>query len=102
LQGDEAEECEFTLENPPSSKGSVWWKEYMTFHPHFHPDKKDYAACKLKLCFAEGKYCQGTISVKGGATSGMKRHLQSAHPGHYLCERWCNIWHEAPSAIHPP
>lgn len=62
----------------PSGKSSIYWKEYMCFDIAQHPDKVDYAACKL--CFKNGRYFQGTLSVKGGTTTGLKRHLEYHHP----------------------
>ena len=54
-----------------------WWKYYQRFNSVAHPNMKDYAACTL--CFAVGKCAKGTISIKGGGTGGIKRHLQNNH-----------------------
>jgi hypothetical protein len=42
-----------------------------------HPQNKDKAACKH--CFAIGRYEKGTVSCKGGSTSGLKRHIEAYH-----------------------
>ena len=54
-----------------------WWKYYERFNSVAHLKMKDYAACTL--CFDVGKCAKGTISIKGGGTGGIKRHLHNNH-----------------------
>jgi hypothetical protein len=35
------------------------------------------------LCFVVGKFAKGTISIKGGGTGGIRRHLLNNHTGEF-------------------
>ena len=63
--------------SPSASCVAKWWKYYEKFNSVAHPSMKGYAACTL--CFVVGKIDKGTISIKGGGTGGIRRHLLNNH-----------------------
>ena len=74
---EEKEAADWKLISPGSSCVAKWWIYYKKFSPFAHPSMKDFAACTL--CFEEGNCNKGTISIKGGGTGGIKRHLSNHH-----------------------
>eukprot|EP00956_Cyclotella_meneghiniana_P041904 scaffold244197_cov36-Cyclotella_meneghiniana.AAC.2 len=65
----------------PTGVTSKWWDYFHRINPLKHPGYKDCAACLI--CFKNKKATQGTVKTKGGATSGLKRHMQSHHREEY-------------------
>ena len=76
IEGADDDEMEWFLCRP-SGVHSSWWDHYNKFNPLKHPSMKDKAACLL--CFKAKKYTLGTVSLKGGNTSGLSRHFQHNH-----------------------
>ncbi len=62
---------------PATGVHSKWWNHFMKFNPIHHKGYKDKAACIL--CFEEHAYTRGTVALKSGNTSGLKRHFQTHH-----------------------
>lgn len=81
-EGMETGENLWLLKTPSAKKSSQYWRYFKLFDSVAHPDKKSYAACII--CFDLCKYSRGTISAKGGSTSGLLRHLQHCHPEEYF------------------
>lgn len=59
----------------PTGKSSPWWKEYDAYNLNVHPDRKDWARCKVPGCGANIKCNHGT--------GGLKKHLQYKHPDRF-------------------
>jgi hypothetical protein len=62
---------------PTSSASSLYWTHFQRFDTSKHIHHRDKAACKH--CFNVGRYKKGTVSCKGGSTSGLKRHIEAYH-----------------------
>jgi hypothetical protein len=77
----EKEDIDWKLVSPSACCVAKWWKCMKKFNSVAHPSMKDYAACTL--CFVVGKFAKGTISIMGGGTGGIKRHLLNNHTGEF-------------------
>jgi hypothetical protein len=77
----EKEDIDWKLVSPSTCCVAKWWKYYKKFNSVAHPSMKDYAACTL--CFVVGKFAKGTISIKGGGTGGIRRHLLNNHTSEF-------------------
>ena len=62
---------------PTASSSSLFWNFFDKFTPIQHPGHKDKAACRY--CFKIRQFKRGTVSCKGGSTSGLKRHIEAHH-----------------------
>jgi hypothetical protein len=76
-EAEKEEIVDWKLVSPSAVCVAKWWKHYKKFNPVAHPSMTDYAACTL--CFVVGKFAKETISIKGGGTGVIKRHLMNNH-----------------------
>ena len=62
---------------PTAGKHSNWWGHFRKFDPRHHKGYENKAA--YMVCFEKKESAAGTVSIKGGSTTGITRHFKHHH-----------------------